>query len=472
MPRFSITTTLPYVNAKPHIGFAREIAQADAVARFHKLLGEEAVFNTGVDEHGAKIYEKALELGKTPQAYCDEMAEHFRDPWEKLHIGYTHFIRTTDEKHIAAAQEFWRRCEANGDMYKKHYSIKYCVGCELEKTDSDLDHGTCPDHPKSEIRLIDEENYFFRFSKYRDDLLQLYKERPDFVVPKKRLNEITAFVGRGLQDFSVSRLKAKMPWGVPVPGDDDHVMYVWFDALVNYISTLGWGSDDEREFVSFWPSVQLCGKDNVRQQSAMWQAMLLSAGIEPSKRILVNGFITVDGMKMSKSIGNVIAPDELVTKFGADGTRYLLLSLAPIGEDCDVTWQRLTEKYHADLSNGLGNLVSRVLKLSEQLAIPTHASGEEKSFPPDFERLLEECELSEGLAYIWQIVRDANRFIEERKPWELAKSDAESFERTMRKLLADVALIAKLVQPFLPDTSAKIQTMLEGGERVILFPRV
>lgn len=471
MSRFYITTTLPYVNAKPHIGFALEIVEADAIARFHRLIGDEVIFNTGTDEHGTKIYEKALENQQSPQEYCDEMAGHFREIRVLLNLSYTHFIRTTDEAHCMAAQAFWKRCEAAGDIYKKQYKIKYCVGCELEKTDSDLVDGKCPDHPKGVIQTIEEENYFFRFSKYQDALLQLYKERPDFVLPKKRLNEIEAFVARGLQDFSISRLRAKMPWGVPVPNDDEHVMYVWFDALVNYISTLGWGSNDESNFENFWPGVQICGKDNLRQQSAMWQAMLLSAQLPPSRQILVNGFITVDGQKMSKSIGNVIAPEELVKRFGVDGSRYLLLSGAPIGDDTDVTWGRLTEKYNADLANGLGNLVSRVLKMAEK--IDTYEiANQPRTLPKDLIRLLQDSRLSDGLEYIWMLVRDANKSIEENKPWELAKSDDARFEEVMKKLLEEIALIATLLQLFLPQTSEKIQAMLAERKATSLFQRI
>lgn len=469
MSRFYITTTLPYVNGKPHVGHALEFVEADAIARFHRdVLGEETVFNIGTDEHGTKIYEKAKELGKTPQEYCDEMVGHFQSMKTFLNISYTNFIRTTDEYHVRAAQEFWKRCDVNGDIYKKHYSVKYCVGCELEKTDSDLVDGHCPDHPNMELQIIEEENYFFRFSKYQDALLALYRERPDFVLPKKRMNEIMAFVERGLQDFSISRLKSKMPWGVSVPGDDEHVMYVWFDALVNYISTIGWPNDMEN-FEKFWPGVQICGKDNLRQQSAMWQAMLLSAEIAPSKQILVNGFIQVGGQKMSKSLGNVISPEEMVEKFGVDGTRYLLLSAAPIGDDIDFTWERLIEKYNADLANGLGNLVSRVLKLSEKLD-PWEVDNADIS--KEFIDLLHQYRLSEGLEYIWNIVRTANKFIEETKPWELAKTNQEEFEKVMKKLLNDIALIAQLLQPFLPETAEKIRKILSGDEIDILFRRI
>jgi methionyl-tRNA synthetase len=238
MSKFYITTTLPYVNADPHIGFAAEIIKADVIARWQRLLGDDVFFNTGTDEHGQKIYEKAKEAGVDPQTYCDQYAAKFRSLKELLNLSVTNFIRTTDEKHILAAQEFWKRCEANGDIYKKNYKVKYCVGCELEKTDSELVNGCCPLHPDKQVTEIEEENYFFKFSKYQQPLLDFYKDRPDFVKPDWRFNEIRSFVERGLQDFSISRLSAKMPWGIPVPGDDSQVMYVWFDALVNYISCL------------------------------------------------------------------------------------------------------------------------------------------------------------------------------------------------------------------------------------------
>lgn len=471
MKNFYITTTLPYVNGKPHIGFALEIVEADVIARFHRAQGEEVVFNTGTDEHGKKILQEAEAIGKTAQEYCNEMSAYFRNLKEMLNISWTNFIRTTDTNHIHAAQEFWRRCLANGDIYKKQYKTKYCVGCELEKTDSELTDGRCPIHPNREIELIEEENYFFRFSKYQGELLALYKKRQNFVVPEKRLNEIRAFVDRGLEDFSISRVKEKMPWGIPVPDDDEHVMYVWFDALVNYISTIGW-SEDAENFGKFWPGVQICGKDNLRPQAAMWQAMLLSARLPNSERILVNGFIKVDGQKMSKSLGNVLSPQELVDRFGVDGARYLLLSLGPIGEDFDISWSKLIEKYNADLANGLGNLVSRVLKLGEKLEAGSWKLGVGTEFPKEFSEILENYRLSEGLDYIWNIVRESNRFIEREKPWEIAKTDTGKFEAVMTKLLNDVSYIAFLLSPFLPETSGKIQSMLEKKKADILFERI
>jgi methionyl-tRNA synthetase len=471
MKPFYITTTLPYVNGLPHIGFALEVVQADVIARYQTLLGNEVVFNIGTDEHGVKIYEEAEKRSMTPQAFCDEMSEHFRSLKSLLDISYTDFIRTTDAHHIEAAQEFWRRCLANGDIYKKQYQMKYCVGCELEKTDSELVDGKCADHPNREIEIVEEENYFFRFSKFQDALLALYGKDAGFVVPEKRLNEIRAFVERGPQDFSISRLAKKMPWGIPVPDDAEHVMYVWFDALVNYISTLGW--PDEEKFSRFWPGVQIAGKDNLRQQSAMWQAMLLSAGVAPSAKILIHGHITNAGQKMSKSLGNVIAPSELVEKFGIDGARYILLSAAAFGEDIDITWERMSEKYNADLANGLGNLTSRLIKLSEKLDADNNqqltANGE---YPEELRKLMDEYRMTESLEWIIGRTRALDKKIAEVKPWELAKTDMPTFEREMGGFLAELSFIASALSPFLPQTSEKILKALREGKTEPLFQRI
>ncbi|MEN8252376.1 MAG: methionine--tRNA ligase [Patescibacteria group bacterium] len=469
---FYITTTLPYVNAEPHVGHASEFVYADVRARFERLLGNEVVFNTGTDEHGVKIWQKAQEEGKDVQEYVDEYAGKFDELKNMLNLSYTNFIRTTDESHIEAAQEMWRRVDENGFIYKKKYSVKYCVGCELEKTDSDLVDGECPLHPGKELEIIDEENYFFKFSEFQDRLLELYKDNPEFVVPKKRLNEISSFVEMGLQDFSISRLADKMPWGVPVPGDESQVMYVWFDALTNYISTLGWPENTEN-FEKFWGTeetpnaIQIAGKDNLRQQSAMWQAMLLAADLPTSKQVFISGFIGVDGQKMSKSIGNVIAPSEMVEKYGVDGTRYLLLAKGNFGEDNDISWEKLDAKYNADLANGLGNLTARIITLAGDI--------DYKEITVDMMQLednINTMSLNKSLEYIWRNVEDANKYIEETKPWELRKNDEEEFEKVMKKLLVDLHTISVLVESFLPETSEKIQNALETRERVILFERI
>ena len=469
---FYITTTLPYVNAKPHIGFASEIIYADVRARFERLVGNEAVFNTGTDEHGAKILQNAIEVGKEPQEYVDEYAATFDELKTMLNLSYTNFVRTTDKGHVSAAQELWRRVDANGFIYKKQYSVKYCVGCELEKTDSDLDNGECPLHPGKELELIEEENYFFKFSEFGDKLLKLYKDNPEFVIPKKRLNEISAFVERGLQDFSVSRVADKMPWGVPVPGDDTQVMYVWFDALTNYISTLGWPEDTEN-FEKFWGTIekpnaiQIAGKDNLRQQSAMWQAMLMAADLSTSKQVFINGFIGVDGKKMSKSVGNVIAPSEMVERYGVDGTRYLLLTKGNFGEDNDISWDKLDAKYNADLANGLGNLTARIITLAENIEYDV-PEVDIKTLQEDVEKM----SLNVALEKIWEIVGNANKYIEETKPWELRKKDEKEFENVMKKLLVDLHTIAILIESFLPETTKQILDALENRERVILFERI
>lgn len=469
---FYITTTLPYVNAAPHVGFASEIVYADVRARFERLTGKEVIFNTGTDEHGSKIWQKAQEEGKDPQVYVDQYAAKFDELKELLNLSYTHFIRTTNIHHKAAAQEMWRRVDANGFIYKKQYSIKYCVGCELEKTDSELVGGECPLHPGKELELINEENYFFKFSAFAERLLALYKETPDFVVPQKRLNEILSFVEGGLQDFSISRLKEKMPWGVSVPGDDEHVMYVWFDALTNYVSTLGWPADVDK-FEKFWGTVelpnavQIAGKDNLRQQSAMWQAMLMAANLPTSKQVFINGFIGVDGQKMSKSLGNVIAPKEMVEKYGVDGTRYLLLTKGNFGEDNDISWDKMTAKYNADLANGLGNLTSRIITLAGDLQYNT-----ENIEHIDLTEDMHVMQMNHALEKIWERVTRANKFIEDNKPWELRKNDEQKFTEVMVTLLQDLHVIADTLQPFLPESAEKIVQALNTRERTILFGRI
>lgn len=468
---FYITTTLPYVNAEPHIGFALEIIEADVQARFQRQLGNKVYFNTGTDEHGLKIFRKAEELGIPTQKYCNNQAGIFFDLKRILNLSFDNFIRTTDDYHIIAARRFWKICEKNGDIYKKIYKVKYCVGCELEKTESDLVDGKCPIHPNLELEIIKEENYFFRFSRFQKSLLELYRKNPDFVVPNFRFNEIKSFVERGLEDFSVSRLKSKMPWGIEVPGDPEQVIYVWFDALINYVSAAGWPSS-LKKFKSWWPVVQLAGKDNLRQQSAMWQAMLMSAKLPPSRQIFINGFINVEGQKMSKSLGNVISPYDMVEKFGTDGTRYLLLSFGNFGEDTDVSWKKFTEKYNADLANGLGNLVSRVIKLAQNSKLKITGSKKTAKFKEPMSKLIERMALGQSLDHIWRIIREDNKYIEDNKPWELTKNDEKKFKEVMKKLFSDLSVISQLLRPFLPETAEKIKKALETKKTEILFQRI
>ncbi len=458
---FYITTTLPYVNADPHLGHALEFVHADIIARYKRLLGQEVFFNIGTDEHGQKILEKATEEGKGPQEYADYYAERFRQFADMLAISYTNFIRTTDSHHIAAAQEFWDRCNAQGDIYKKLYTVKYCVGCELPKTDSELLDGRCPIHSTTEIELREEENYFFRFSKYQDALLKLYDDNPDFILPHTRRTEITKFVERGLQDFSISRLKEKMPWGIGVPGDEEHVMYVWFDALVNYVSAIGW-PDEREKFEKWWPVVQMAGKDNLRQQAAMWQAMLFSAGIAPSKQIIIHGFITSGGQKMSKSVGNVVNPADIVKEYGVDALRYYLAREITPFEDGDFTPERFKEVYNANLANGLGNLTSRIMKMATSYDIKateaTRALTLEGLYPhPHTDEHLENFQIDRAMDEIWtEGVQNLDSYIQREQPFKKIKEDKEGARKDVEYLLFHLRGVALKLYPFMPETAKKI----------------
>ncbi len=471
-----ITTTLPYINSDPHLGFALEIIQADVIARYFREEGYDVFFNTGTDEHGLKIFRKAQEQHLDPKIYCDTYAEKFRALKETLNLSYNSFIRTTDLKHIRAAQEFWKRCAKNGDIYKGKYKIKYCVGCELEKTDSELVNGKCPIHPNQEIEIIEEENYFFHYSKYQKKLLDLYKKNPNFILPKARFKEIIEFTERGLKDFSISRVKEKMPWGIPVPGDETQIMFVWFDALINYISCLGW-PDDLEKFNDFWPGLQFAGKDNLRQQSSMWQAMLMSAGLPPSKQIFIHGFITSNGQKMSKSLGNVIDPFQLVKKYGTDAVRYFLLREIPPTEDGDFTYEKFEKRYNSDLAAGLGNLVARVTKLVEisnfKISISKETSNKKfqkmiNNTQEKYKLNVEQFKFNEALIVVWELISFCDKYIEKERPWE------QKNQKVINNLLFAISEIAELLRPFLPGTSEEILEKIKnpGKNQEPLFPKL
>ncbi len=474
---FYITTTLPYVNAIPHIGHALEFIRADIIARAKKLDGFEVFFNTGTDEHGIKIYQKAKQLGLEPQKYVDETAQKFREIMPLLGLmPDVNFIRTTDKHHVMAAQEFWKIVNKNGLIYKKNYSVKYCIGCELEKTDSELVDGKCPLHPLQDLEIIQEENYFFRFSIFQKPLMDLYEKQEKFVVPNTRLNEIRAFVERGLEDFSISRLASKMPWGIPVPGDETQVMYVWFDALVNYISAVGW-PDDEKQFKKFWLEtggvVQYCGKDNLRQQSAMWQAMLLSAKISPSKQIIIDGFVTGEGgIKMSKSLGNTVDPLEVVKEYGTEALRYYVArELAPF-EDSPFTMDKFKEAFNAHLANGLGNLVSRVMKMAEANGIKFDEeilktllnSNEIKDLQKKYRAGFDEYNIQAASNAVWELISNTDKIVQERQPFKKIKTDKAGGEADIKELLARLNIIGTMLLPIMPETAAKIINLTEKNE--------
>jgi methionyl-tRNA synthetase len=463
-----ITTTLPYVNADPHVGFAMEVIRADALARYYRLLGKEVFFNTGTDEHGAKIAEAALKEGIDPQVYTDRFAARFRELKALLNLSVDNFVRTTDAHHVMAAQEFWKRCAANDDIYKKFYKIKYCVGCEMEKTESELVEGRCPLHPNRELEIREEENYFFRWSKYQQPLLDFYTANPDFVIPDFRFNEMKAFVERGLEDFSISRLKSKMSWGVPVPGDDEHVMYVWFDALVNYISAIGW-PDRMEEFEAWWPVIQYCGKDNNRQQSAMWQAMLMSAKLPNSKHIVIDGFITSGGQKMSKSLGNVISPFDVieafkdVTPFPEDVLRFVLLHDIPSFEDGDLTMESVKASYAANLQNGIGNLTSRIMKMATANEVEYGILNME--YGEAYKNAFAAYDLHRAIDLIWTDVNamsigGLDKIVQEQQPFKIVKDDPVKGKIMIAELVAHLWGIASVLQPFLPRTSDEIMRLI------------
>lgn len=470
---FYITTTLPYVNAEAHLGHAMEFIRADVIARYKRLQGYEVFFNTGTDEHGTKVYRKAVEEGTDPKLYVDHYAEKFKTLLPLLGImPEVHFIRTTDPDHKLSAQEFWKRCEASGDIYKKSYQIKYCVGCELEKTESELVNGRCPLHPTLDVEFINEENYFFRFSKYAKPLLEFYEKNSTFVIPDFRFNEIKAFVERGLEDFSISRLASKMPWGVPVPNDSEHVMYVWFDALVNYISAIGW-PEDMKKFETWWPVTQYAGKDNLRQQSAMWQAMLMSAQLKPSAQIVINGFITgAGGVKMSKSLGNVVSPVELVKEYGTDALRYYVTrELLPF-EDSSFTPDIFKESYNSSLVNGLGNLTSRIMKMATtNLDKPVDIGDIE--FIPEYTKAFEVFNLKQATDIVWNLITLADQSIQQEKPFSVIKQDVEKGKVLIQKLVKNLAVIAYHLEPFLPETSKNIKALITENKMpdTPLFPR-
>ncbi|MFA6278799.1 MAG: methionine--tRNA ligase [Candidatus Paceibacterota bacterium] len=465
-----ITTTLPYVNASPHIGFALELVQADALARTWRNDGEEVFFSTGTDEHGQKIFEAAEKSGQDPQAYVDQYAAEFEKLKSALDISYDSFIRTTSPMHSKAVQEMWRRCAERGDIYKKEYEGLYCVGHEAFVTEKDLVGGMCVDHG-TKPELLKETNYFFKFSNYQDRLIQ-YLEQPGVIVPEWRRSEAINFVKSGLEDFSISREKARLTWGIPVPGDDSQVMYVWFDALTNYISTLGWPSDAEGNFKKFWVegnTLQIAGKDQVRFQSLMWQAMLMSAEIRNTDTIFYHGFINSSGgQKMSKSLGNVISPYDLVKKYGTDATRYILLRHIHPTEDSDVTWERLDEWYTANLTNGLGNLVARVMKLSE-----SHLDSYSVINPREDLVALEQFNFQGAMDSIWARIQKLDQEITEKEPFKIIKSDPEKGKQIIDNLRTELFFIAHTLKAYMPKTSETIEmAVLENKKPENLFPRL
>ncbi len=489
-----ITTTLPYVNAEPHIGTVLEIAQADCLARYYRLMGHEVFFSTGTDEHGQKIAQKADELGQDRHEYVDEYAATFEKLREALNLSNDAFIRTTSEDHKKAAQEIWKRCEAAGDIYKKSYTGLYCVGCEVYYKQDELDENNCCLIHLKPVEEVEEENYFFRLSKYQDQLVAYLEDESRTPTAWARTWTLE-FAKGGLEDVSISRHVSRMDWGVPVPGDDEHVMYVWFDALTNYISTLGWPDESpDGNFQKFWvdgDTLQLAGKDQMRFQSLIWQAMLLSAELPQTDVIQYHGFINIDGQKISKSIGNVISPYEVVEKYGTDATRYFLLRHMHPTEDSDITWAKMDEWYTANLVNGIGNLTARIMKMAQ-----THLTVEEiqshiesKQVDDLFELQNDNPQSVPDLAHytasfstynlqgasnnVWQLIGDLDQMIQDTEPFKLIKTDEAKAKEIIVTLVGKLQDVATRLIPLMPETAEIIyQAVRENKKPENLFGRL
>ena len=470
-----LTTTLPYVNGAPHLGHVIEFIRADVAARFHRAQGRDVFFNTGTDEHGTKILQRAKEEGKEPQAFVDAASEPFRALKDSLDLTWDAFTRTTDAAHKIAAQDFWRRVAANGFIYKKAYRGLYCVGCEMFVTEKDLlADGSCPHHPGKVPEEIEEENYFFALSKFARQLSDLLDAHHDFVVPDERAREARGLIAQGLDDFSVSRLASKMPWGIPVPDDEAHVMYVWFDALVSYVSCLGWPADQAR-FGRYWGEgepTQFCGKDNLAHQAIRWQAMLLAAELPPSRRVVVNGFITADGQKMSKTVGNVVDPSALVASHGSDALRFFAVrELSPF-EDSDFTAARFAESYRAGLQNGFGNLASRILTLSE-MHLPEGSALVETDLPEAYLAGFHSWNLKAAADFAWEQISALDRRIQETEPFKLVKTDLPRAKVLLGEMRQSLFEIARMAEPIVPKGAALVLAALKANKKPApIYPRV
>ncbi len=487
---FFITTAIDYVNAAPHVGHAVEKVLTDVVARYHRQLGDETYFLTGSDENSLKNVQAAEKAGRPVTEFVAENAESFKALAGSLDLSFDQFIRTTEPRHFEGAQKMWKAFKKE-DLYRKKYKGLYCVGCEEFKMEKDLVDGLCPDH-KVAPEVVEEENWFFRLSNYGDRLLTLIESGDLKIYPDYRKNEVVSFIKMGLEDFSISRSVARAKgWGVPVPGDESQIMYVWVDALSNYITALDYTTDGER-YQKFWAGegekqserVHVIGKGILRFHAIYWPAMLLSAGLPLPTTIYAHEYLTINGQKMSKSLGNVIYPDELVAKYGVDGTRYLLLTALPYSKDGDLSWEKMTEKYNADLANGLGNLVSRVMKLAEKLEkLPDLESLQKEVYQPGhsssyegvkdwYEPWMSEFKISLVIESLWKRIAKSNALMEEKKPWELAKKDLPEFKKVIGNLILELVFISEMLKPFLPSTSEKIEAALKTGEVEPLFQRI
>ena len=491
MKKFYITTAIDYVNSLPHIGTAYEKIGADVLARLKRMEGFKVHFQMGNDEHSLNVEKAARQAGLAPKIYCDQMRKQFEAIWKKLDISYDDFIQTSEPRHIKGVQKLFQTLYDNGDIYKKLYEGWYCESCEAYFTEKDLVGGLCPNH-KSKPKWLQEENYFFRLSKYQEKLHQYIQKHPEFILPTMRRNEILRLVEGGLQDVSVSRASAQ--WGIPVPFDKTHAVYVWFDALINYITAIGYGTSPAN-FKKWWPAdMHIIGKDITRFHCVIWPAMLMAAGIPLPKTVFGHGFVYLKGEKMSKTLGNVVTPMDVVDLYGADALRYYLLRTSSFGQDSDFTWEDFIRRYNGDLANGLGNLVARTLGMIEQyldgeIIVPKKKSGPlaksmmaiQKKVDSVFKMKSGDIEFHHALGAIWEGLSEADRYINENKPWEKTTSREQRSQILYHVALA-IRSMTTLLKPFLPNTAEKIWTQFgfeKWGKKKLkiqkgpsLFPRI
>jgi methionyl-tRNA synthetase len=478
MKRIYLTTPLYYVNAEPHLGSAYTMIITDTLARYYRANDGETFYLTGTDEHGDKIAQAAAQAGMEPKAFTDQISATFRAAWDSCGFSYDHFIRTTDAYHVRYVQEFLTKVYEAGDIYFDRYGGLYCFGCERFYTEKELVGGKCPDH-LTEPKLIEEDNYFFRMSKYQDRLLRHLEEHPDFVRPEGFKNEIAAMLREPIGDLCISRPKSRLTWGIELPFDQRYVTYVWFDALINYVSALKHKGEDF--FKELWPEVEhFIGKDIVKPHGVFWPTMLMAAGLPLYKHLNVHGFWTVEGQKMSKSLGNTISPLEMKQKIGMDAFRYFVLRESVFGQDADFRQESLTARYNADLANNLGNLVSRVLAMQKKYfdgviqPLGSEWAREDEELrdrflgvEEDLARYMADLQLHRALEAIWAALDHANRYIVQTAPFTLFKDPAKRprVGEILHHLLEAIRKVSELLAPFLPDTSQQLRTLLGLPER-------
>jgi len=468
--KFYITTSIAYTNAPPHVGFALELIQADVLARYHRALGENVFFLTGTDEHGLKTLRAAEKLNKNPEEFADQTSQKFKELKQTLNLSNDDFIRTTDKvRHWPSVKKIWEKLEKNKDIYKKKYKGLYCAGCEAFVTQKDLVNGKCAIHLK-EPELIEEENYFFKLSKYLPEIKNIIEKDKIKIIPETKKNEILGMIEQGMEDVSFSREKDKY-WGFFTPNDENQIIYVWPDALSNYLSALGYAENNEK-FKKYWPAdVHCIGKDIIKFHALYWPAMLLALELELPKNLFVHGFITANGQKISKSLGNVIDPFELVKKYGTDAVRYYLLREIPSTEDGDFTYEKFEARYNSDLAGGIGNLVARVLGIAgntktNKTKLTKKTNEKIKEIKNNYELALERFKFNEALLAVWELISYCDKYINDEKLWESKKPEVIS------DLFYALNEISDLLLPFMPETAGKIKKACEAGKSEILFPRI